>query len=156
MAKKAKRRRYSDDDRASALAALAANGGNLARTSAALGIPEATLRQWATGKRHPEAVQMSDQKKAPLADAIEGIARQIADSLPGKLPDADLKDASIAFGVLIDKMRLLRGEPTSIDEQRDSARLAEFRKRYGNPAADAAADAGVDGGAQPVRPPPAD
>ncbi len=69
----------------------------------------------------------------------------------GKLPDASLKDAAVAFGILVDKMQLLRGDPTSIGEQRDPARLEEFRKRYAAAVAgDAPIAAGADARGQPV------
>ena len=51
------RRTYTDEFRATALAALAANGGDLARTAAALDVPDRTPRAWAAGERHPERLR---------------------------------------------------------------------------------------------------
>ena len=56
------RRRYTDNERAAALTALAANCGNVERTARELGIPRKTLAQWARGQRYPEAAQMSHEK----------------------------------------------------------------------------------------------
>src|SRR5436190_21494765 len=42
-----RKRAYSDDDRLFALRALEANGGNVSRTARELGLPLATLHQWA-------------------------------------------------------------------------------------------------------------
>ncbi len=108
-----KNRRYSDEERAAAVAAMAAYP-SVNQAAKSLGIPRATLESWAKGIIHPEAARDSASKKGPLADAVEAIARQIADALPGKVPDADLKDAAVAFGVLVDKMQILRGKPTEI------------------------------------------
>lgn len=119
-----KPRRYSDDERATALAALAANGGNLARTAKQLGIPGTTLKQWAKGQRHPEAAQMSDQKKGDLADALEGVAWKLAEAAPDKIPFADLKNLAVALGIVIDKMQILRNKPTSITGQAGDDDLA--------------------------------
>lgn len=48
------RRRYSDSERAEALAALAANAGNRAKTARQLGIPRQTLAEWvAAGELAP-------------------------------------------------------------------------------------------------------
>jgi transposase-like protein len=58
------KRRYSDQDRAAAVAAVTANGGNIQRTARQLGIPETSLRQWVKAERHPEAAQMSVEKEA--------------------------------------------------------------------------------------------
>lgn len=110
----ATRRRYSDDDRAAALAALAANGGNVARTAARLGIPVKTLANWARGDRHPEAAQLGERKKGDMAAALEAVAWQILDALPHKIGKAPLNQAAVALGIAIDKARLLRGEPTEI------------------------------------------
>jgi transposase-like protein len=58
------RHHYTDEQRANALAALAANGGNANRAAKELGIPVRTLRNWGKGDRHPEAAEMGRQKKA--------------------------------------------------------------------------------------------
>lgn len=116
MAKKPKRR-YSDEDRANALAALAANGGNISRTSKEIGIPAATLRAWNTGERHPEATQMCEEKKEPLADAFENIARQLIGGVTKeKIAAADAQKLMTSAGIAVDKMQLLRGKPTAIND----------------------------------------
>lgn len=132
-----RQRRYSDDERAAALAALAANANNLSRTSKELGIPVATLESWSKRKTHPEASENSEAKKGPLADHLEAIAWKLADSMPDKLKDAELRDVAVSLGVIVDKMQLLRGRPTDItkndptglsdDEIRD--RIEEIRRR---------------------------
>src|SRR6266851_1738917 len=109
------KRTYSDEQRGNALAALAANGGNVGRTARDLRIPEATLRQWARGQRHPEAVQMSEQKKGPLADRLEELAHALVDDLlkaDGRQGTVQAK--TTAIGIVIDKVQLLRGKPTGI------------------------------------------
>jgi hypothetical protein len=53
---------------AEALAALAANGGNIARTARQLGIPVSTLKRWATGTAHPEANANALPKKGTSSD----------------------------------------------------------------------------------------
>ena len=103
-----KSRRYSDDERASALAALAANGGNVNRAAKEIGIPHDTLRRWSRGERHPEARQMSDGKKLPLADAIESVVEKMVEAVGGKIENAPLQQLATAIGILIDKMLLLR------------------------------------------------
>jgi hypothetical protein len=104
----ATQRRYSDEDRAAALAALAANNGNVGRTAYELGLPATTLRQWATGARHPEAAQMSGQKKAELADALEDVAWQLVGVIPNKLARARLGEVATPLGIALDKLGMLR------------------------------------------------
>jgi transposase-like protein len=110
------KRRYTDTFRAEALAMLAANGGALERTAKQLGIPEATLRCWANGTRHSEAVQMCAEKKAALADRLEDLAHALLDSLarPEKRKAASLQQTATTFAIAVDKMRLLREQPTFI------------------------------------------
>jgi hypothetical protein len=135
------RRRYSDDDRANALAALAANGGNVERTATQLGIPQSTLRHWVDGDRHPEALQMGEQKKGPLADTLEVVAFALAGDLadPARRAGAKVPDLALALAIVIDKMRLLREQATSLtgtlsDVERAArlrALVEEFRRENG-------------------------
>jgi len=46
--------KYTPEERETVLAKLAANGGNVARTSRETGIREATIRRWRDGKRPPK------------------------------------------------------------------------------------------------------
>lgn len=117
--KQKRRRRYSDQDRQEALAALAANGGNLDRTARQLGIPRATLQAWRDGARHPEAAESAAPKKAALADRLEELAHKLLDAAcePGRLAGASLQQVATSLGIALDKMRLLRGQPTQIGEQ---------------------------------------
>lgn len=146
------KRRYSDDERAQALAALAANGGNVSGTARSLGVPTDTLRHWAKGKRHPEAAKMAEEKKAPLADLFElFVSRVLSLTTDADIQGATLRDRFTAAGIAIDKARLLRGEPTAISEEREDGRVAEFRKRYAAVlGGDAPADPGTDYGPEPV------
>jgi hypothetical protein len=108
------RLRYSDQERADAMMVLAANGGNLSATAIDTGIPYHTLRHWAAGDRHPEAIQMAKEKMPPLADRLEEIASLLAEGMddPVKIRKAPLNQIAVALGVLIDKVRLLRGQAT--------------------------------------------
>jgi transposase-like protein len=108
------KRRYSDDDRATAIAAVTANGGNVGLTARQLGIPEATVRQWVKEQRHPEAAKMSEQKRGPLADSCERIAWKLAGRVEETADKAPINHAAVAFGIMVDKMRLLRDQPTTI------------------------------------------
>ena len=104
------RRRYSDQERAEAMLVLAANGGNLSATAIDTGIPYHTLRHWAAGDRHPEAIQMAKEKMPPLADRLEEVVSLLAEGMddPLKIQKAPLNQIAVALGILIDKVRLLR------------------------------------------------
>jgi hypothetical protein len=55
---------------------------------------------------------------------VEGINDQ------DKVKTTPVHQLATAAGILVDKIRLLRGEPTAIDEHRNDERLAEYRRRY--------------------------
>ena len=125
-----KRRHYTDSERATALATLAANGGNLARTAAETGVPAATLAQW----RNAQATAAQTPKKADpatLAALVEVVKLELdaklernahffaeAMGLPEKIAEATLAQLATALGVTIEKMRLLREQATSINANR--------------------------------------
>jgi transposase-like protein len=113
------KRRYSDEERAEALAALDANGGNLSRTARQTGVPRITLRQWAQGRVAPGVSVLRQVKKADLAQRMEDLAHALLDDLarPNRLASASVQQAATALGIAVDKMRLLRNEPTSITGQ---------------------------------------
>jgi transposase-like protein len=104
------RRRYTDDDRSSALAKLAENGGDVSKTARELGIPPQTLRQWRDGKRHPEALQQSEGKKSELADRYERLTFKALRQAEKGIPKLGGRDASVVAGIFTDKMLLLRGD----------------------------------------------
>jgi transposase-like protein len=124
------RRRYSDQEQADALAALDANGGEVARTAAALGIPDETLRMWARGLRRPHNPQLLASTKEALAERLEAIAQSMAGVIEGGLDRISPSQAAIIMGISIEKFLLLRGEATSITTTADDERSARLRERY--------------------------
>lgn len=109
------RRQYSDNDKAAALAVLAANGGDLRKTARDLSIPYSTIRKWANDKGiNSDVVNEVTSKKKNLADSLEEIAQNLVDAMPGKITAANLQQVATSLGITIDKMQLLRGKPTGI------------------------------------------
>ena len=121
---------WSDDDKASALAALDANGGNVSTTSRQTGVPRATLTEWSQGRYTNRQVSENRQiKKDCLADMLEDLARQMIGAARDKVVDASLKDTMVSVGVSIDKMQLLRNEPTEITTVNDSISDEDLDRR---------------------------
>jgi transposase-like protein len=115
---------HSDEERAACLAALSANGGNIAKTARECGVSRQTLQRWVR-----EQAQVNDEtgiKRAPkkasaqhvaelLPDAretleakLEALAHKILAVIPGRLDEANLSQLSVALGVTVDKLALLR------------------------------------------------
>lgn len=133
------RRTYSDDERAIALAMLAANNGNTKRTSRDLGIAESTLRCWSDGTRHPEARADAGAVMPQLADAFEAIARRLLAAVTDeKLAEVNVVAMAKCAGIATDKLLLLNGSPTvivagddygSLSDAELDARIAEAEER---------------------------
>jgi transposase-like protein len=130
----AQKRQYTEDDKATALAALAANGGNIRRTARELNIPATTLRKWQAGTGVNQAcAHKGAQKKAELDSLFEQAAqvylgRALDEGAVAKTPG---KDAIIAAATATDKMRLLREQATSIEghaDLTDDQRLDRLRE----------------------------
>jgi transposase-like protein len=120
------RRQYTDQDRAEALAALAANGGNVKRTAQAIGIPRKTLESWSREIQDRPEVADGDghvKKRQPLAERLPEVIHTAMDALPGKAEGASFQQITVGIGILIDKLQLLTGRPTEIHA--DGDRISE-------------------------------
>jgi truncated hemoglobin YjbI len=117
------KRSYSDKEKASALAALDANGGNVNRTARQIGIGESTLRQWAKNQHvAADVADIREQKKEELGDIFERLTRKGLAYLEDNMSSGRYGEISIGVCQWTDKMQLLRGEATTISETRsDSA-----------------------------------
>jgi transposase-like protein len=105
------KRQYSDEDKATALTALDANGGNVKRTANQLGIPHKTLDDWAKGRNQNRAVaDLRTRKRGSLADKFESLAHLIVDAMPSKIEKATLSQCAVSSGIATDKAIRLRGE----------------------------------------------
>lgn len=122
-------REYTAEQIAETLAALAANGGNVSRTSATTGIPRKTISEWRDGTwRKDVTPAMVEKKKRDLGDTIERLALRLCDVVSRRVKKAskaaknggDAKDQDsakellVGLGIVVDKLLLLRGEATSI------------------------------------------
>lgn len=106
-------RGFTEDDKAAALAALAANAGNVSKTARDLGIPRTTLSRWSNGERITDGVTAKAHvKKSALADELENVARALVGAMPAKIAAATLQQVATSLGITIDKMQVLRGEST--------------------------------------------
>jgi transposase-like protein len=110
-----KKRQYTDKDKAAALVALEANGGNAVKTARDLGIPRQTLLHWNSGAHVSTDVPIIGQEKR------RGVLEQLVDEqhailalLPSKRGDASYQQLMTALAISIDKSQLLQGADTAI------------------------------------------
>lgn len=130
MAGKRTRRRYTDDDRATALAVLDSNAGNLSRTARETGVPASTIKRWADD-RADDLTELRDQKKEALSEVWDKVARAyLARALdPAVLKDTGGQSAITAAAIATDKLQLLEGKPTEVTEVRSSDAKRELADR---------------------------
>lgn len=121
----AKRPRYTDEFRASAVLMWEANP-NFVQVAKHLKMPESTLRSWVN--RHKQLdkqpsrsdldVELYDKTKIDFVAMIDGEIAAIFDEMGYKRPDASYRDLGIVYGVLQDKRQLLTGGPTANENRR--------------------------------------
>lgn len=107
------RRSFSDNDKAAALAALDANGGNVYRTAKELNVPRSTLQEWANGRVSHDVPELRQQKRQDLHELFLNEIYAIANLLPSKREDATYSQLATAAGIFTDKLQLLTGQATT-------------------------------------------
>jgi hypothetical protein len=134
---------YSSEEKAAALAAatlaIRKDTGmpNWRQVEKHTGISRRTLADWWANRCiHPDANRLAAEKKGDLADKLEQIAHEIIGILPSKYENSTLMQATTSLAIAVDKMQLLRGQPTNInkdltDEQIDTElnEIAEAARR---------------------------
>ena len=115
-------RSYSDEEIASALAVVKSCKGNVVAAAKETGIPRKTLSNWARGAVHrvarPSVARLGQKKQRDLAAKCEQLAWQLAEAIPKKIKEAPLSQVATSFGIVTDKMRLLREQSTAITDNR--------------------------------------
>lgn|SRR5262249_45512588 len=119
-------RRYTDRDKAAALAHLQSGRGIVNQAARELGIPNETLRGWAAGRHlQPKVAEEFGVVRDTLSAKLEDAAYEMVDAIYEKIDEASLRDLGATLGVVIDRMRLLREEPTQITESLNRRAMLE-------------------------------
>ena len=113
----AKRKRYDDKFRATAVVMLEAQGypnekGSLERVSKGLGVPGRTLSRWFRAENNPPPDNIVREIKGELTDLIDNELNEIFKAMHAVRPDASYRDLGVVSGILADKKQLLSGSPT--------------------------------------------
>jgi low affinity Fe/Cu permease len=106
--------KYTDEQRIEAATQYAIDG-SLTKVADKIGIPRTTINEWAKSEwwvQHIVKVrQQNDDKVLAKAAKIVDLAQQV---VLDKLPEATASQAAVIGGIYIDKGRLIRNQPTSI------------------------------------------
>ncbi len=103
---------YSLERKAEVLALITANNGNIDQTARETGIPHQTIRHWYANRERFS--HLESKKIVQLADECESDARYYFSLARDKAPDAPFNHLMTGAAIAVDKMLLLRGQPTSI------------------------------------------
>lgn len=122
------RRRYTDEFRASAVVMMTSLGwpdreGVAQQVSDHLNVPRQTLTLWAKRSISPPPTDIVHEKAGDLSSLIESEIQLIFGEMPNARETASYSQLATAFGILFDKLSLLRGLPTQhVEVSTDSAR----------------------------------
>lgn len=123
MAGKRRASTFTDEERADAVALYYLRGGPeqkgaLTATANHLNIWPNTLRRWETGESNPPPNKLVTKKKGDISDTIESMLWDILAEMGLSVSEATFQQLATAFGILFDKLQLLRGGPTENINQR--------------------------------------
>ena len=110
-------RKYTDDERASLVVMLQAEGypdkpGALKKVAEYAGVHENVLRRWWKGTQNPPPTTSVSHKKIDLTKAINDEIAAIFTEMRVKRDEADYRTLGTVAGILLDKKMLLEGKPT--------------------------------------------
>lgn len=114
-------RRYTDEERASLVVMLQAEGypdklGALKKVAEYAGMHENVLRRWWKGTQNPPPTTSVSHKKIDLSSAINDELIAIFTEMKTKREEADYRALGTVAGILFDKKQLLEGKPTQIND----------------------------------------
>jgi transposase-like protein len=107
---------YSREVKATTLAALAVNSGNVNLTARQMGLPRRTVNAWALGRGiSPAVIAKKEALQKPLADLLEDLARKVCEELmrPERIKNATFMELLRAMDMATDKWLLLSGDPVT-------------------------------------------
>lgn len=123
---------YSDEDKFVALAAVDLNGGNVYRTAVAIGIPASTLKGWVESRRlrQEQFAELRKEKRGDLAAKVEALAHSALEAAadPAKVAKATFLQLTTGSAILLDKLRILRGQGLDPDPAAELCRLLNINR----------------------------
>lgn len=123
------RRRFTHAERVTVLLLLDANRGASIRAIARkLGIPETTVRRWASGERSPAAKDAAPRHREQLADVFEGAAWELLAFSRERIEEADFLPLIKGAALAAEKAVMLRQVPKPRAPEPTPAALAPERR----------------------------
>lgn len=132
------------------LATLKLNKGNMSKTARETGVARSTIRFWVSENKEAAALveeakarrvveQKARQERQVAEDVdkvvaltgeqLEGLASDLFNQVKGLVATGNLRDTTWAFGVIYDKSRIAKDQPTSIHKMIGNLSDEEKAKR---------------------------
>ena len=130
----AKRRRYTDEERANIVLMLEAAGypdkpGALTAVANRTGLHARTISRWFNAEQNQPPDELVNEKRFDLLGELTDLLGLSVVAAKREVNDADFRELATAIGILVDKIQLLSGKPTNIDESRVTLTEQEKRER---------------------------
>jgi len=90
--------------------------GALSRVAAEVRTPARTISRWFNAEFNPPPDKTVSEKKVDFVQAIRNELQGILNEMPNARADAGYRELATAFGIMVDKLQLLSGEPTERSE----------------------------------------
>ena len=121
-------RRYTSDERETALAQLEANDGNISLTSLQTGVSAQTLRNWAQRKQAERTGRLYD-KLCQLQEQLATNAQALAEAIDDALDGAPLNQLASALGIVTDRYIKLDEllAQTKVDDEEEQVIRIEYQ-----------------------------
>jgi transposase-like protein len=130
----AKRRRYTDEERATLMVMLQSEGypnklGALKKVAEYASIHPHVLRRWWQAKQNPPPNKLVAHKKIDLREAINKELAAIFEEMKTARSTADYRELGTVAGILFDKKQLLEDKPTERIAHEHSGQLTIDERR---------------------------
>lgn len=108
--------------------------GNLNKVAELLNIPRRTLTDWKNTDWWQELItKVRQQKEDEIDSTLTRITTRAAQAIENKLENEDdysIVDAAKVYGIMFDKQRLLRNQPTSITSGVTNDQLLDLKAQF--------------------------
>ncbi len=116
---KRRHRGYPDDFKATVLAAIEANGGDVRKVADALNVPYTTVYEWwSRADADLVSSEIRRKRRGDLLDGMEELAARVCGVFPDEYrANTNFQQLAVGLGVIVEKIMLLRqaGAPPAAD-----------------------------------------
>jgi transposase-like protein len=104
---------YTPEFKANVLVGIKSNGGNIEATAFQFGIPRTTIYRWLNENvAQKELADEITKVEGEFVEDLRELRNKVLHRVVGLVDEMTAKEATVALGILIDKIQLLTGQAT--------------------------------------------